>query len=197
MHWEATSRKRKQPTTDASALRRSIRKTLHLIFLGPDRLRLIQEERQKAARDAGKGLRKALRRGNTLRCGDLFSIINAAIGARGRAVAYPESASAERVNALAASITRFILKLRSHGVRVKNVQVYTAALTDIMSVGFEHQGVALVPKVEWVAESAPGDVQYSAAAGINCRAMSIAVRHLKRLLVTDRLMANLSLQCRL
>lgn len=109
----------------------------------------------------------------------------------------PESASPARVEALSQSIARFIVKLRKHNVKIKNAQVYTAAIVDIMSVGLSHQGVSLVPKVDWVAESAPGDVQYSAAAGINCRAMSMAVRHIKRLMVTDNMMANLELQCRI
>jgi len=197
VHWEPIARKTKKRTTDASALARLVLKTLHAIFLGDERKRLIGEERQKAARDAGKGLRKAMKRGRALQCCEVFSIINAAIKARGRAVLFPESASPARVEALSHIIARFIIKLRMHNVKIKNAQVYTAALVDIMSVGLTHQGVPLVPKLAWVAESAPGDVQYSAAAGINCRAMSMAVRHIKRLLVTDGLMANLELQCQI
>ena len=195
VHWEPLARKHTKRATDASAMARLVLKTLHAIFLGKERKRLISEERQKAARDAGKGLRKAMKRGRPLRCCEVFSIINAAIKARGRAVTCPESASPARVDALSQSIARFIVKLRKHNVKIKNAQVYTAALVDIMSVGLIHQGVSLVPKVAWVAESAPGDVQYSAAAGINCRAMSMAVRHIKRIMVTDNLMANLELQC--
>jgi hypothetical protein len=194
VHWEAPTAKRRRIAPDNGPLKRAVLKTLRQLFLGKERRALICAEREKAAKDAGKGIRRALRAGKSLECSDVFAIVNAAVRTRGRSVASPDAATPERVAELAEKISVFILKLRSRGVKIKNVQVYTAALTELMSVGVVHQGVSMVPKLDWVSRSAPGDSQYSLTTGINSRAMSIAIRHLKGIFVSDRLMANLHLK---
>lgn len=186
-HWEGPQRrKRRLPSDAAASTHATVSAAVEALFSSDSRAQLVQASLRKSALDIAKAIRGQIAATERVSMLQVLAISTGVMKAKGQNVRLATAdASCSRRTALARDIARFVLSLRKLGLGCKNAAVYAAAAVTIMQRGYYHQGVELVPKLQWVADNAPGDTQYSLVPSVGCRAISIAVRAIKRSLISN------------
>lgn len=164
---------------------KTVKTTLTALFHGRGRRQKVAAAAAKTASDAAKIIRHGIGQSGGVSMHRVAAVVRECIAAKGQAVrlASPQQASPARIASLADDIGRYLIRHKiSRSTRA--VAVHSAALVAMLCHGYVHQGVKLVPAVEWVRKTAPGDNQYSTAPHVVSRAMSIATRSLKGSMVS-------------
>ena len=185
-HWEAASRRRRRSSSDSNAqTMKTVKTTLTALFHGPGRRQKVTAAAAKTAHDAAKIIRHTIAKSGGISMHQVAAVVRECVGAKGQSVrlASTRRASPARIASLSDDIGRYLIR-HSISRSTRAVAVHAAALVAMLCRGYVHQGVRLVPAVEWVREAAPGDNQYSTAPHVVSRAMSIATRGLKGSMVS-------------
>lgn len=141
--------------------------------------------RQKAFGDAARAAKTTFNKKGTISLECVAKYVFQTLKRRRESVTEAEGASVDRIQGLAGDVARYILQQRKRGHEMKNAPVYAAALLWIMKSGHRVSNVDMIPKIEWVAKSVPGDMQFGAAKMVGSRSMSAAVRELKDLCISE------------
>lgn len=187
-HWETATKKKGVCAAESrAALHLVISRTLETLLYSEAREKMVLNSLRKSAADIAKEARIVFLATNPapIELSALLSIGVNVLAAKGQCIRRtPATVTKKMVDSLASDIVGFISMLRGHGIKCKNLAVYTAAILTILKVGYTHRNCTLIPAIPWVAECAPGDMQYRVVSTIGCRAVSIAVRAIKAAMVS-------------
>lgn len=86
---------------------------------------------------------------------------------------------------LTKSILRYASKVYDRLSPLPTPTVFIAVCLSLLQVGFEARGVVIFPCIPWVAQTAPTLTGYARLKNIQCRAMSICTRALKKLVFSS------------
>lgn len=185
VHWEEKHRRRKESAFDG--IRHAISTVLDGIFNSQQRKNEARRAQEKASADMAKTIRQCMSAadGTAVTLSTLLSVAQKTLESKGRAIRTAgRRATKDRLASLADDIMVYICTVLKQGRSKKLCIATTCVLVNLMSTGVACKGVTLIPRVEWIAESVPAEIQYGKICTVTCRAMSIKTRELKRKLVT-------------
>lgn len=186
VHWEGRSKRRRESAFDG--ILQAIESVLERVFNSQLRRDEVQRAQDKASADMAKTIRQCMTTssGSSVTLTTLLSVAQQTLSAKGRAIRTAgQRATKARLASLANDIMVYICTVLKQGKSKKLCIATTCVLINLMSTGVVCKGVTLIPRVEWIASSAPAEIQYGKICPVTCRAMSIKTRELKRKLVTS------------
>ena len=187
-HWEIdgahparVKRRKAQAKTDAAAkLDAAIESTCRTIFASPERAAAAE----KAAKKAGERAARAMPPGIATLDDMMQAVASECRAAGNAAVAATNSEhDVRRVAAVVKAATRLIT---GKGFKSKNAAITAAAILSLMQDGFEVDGCVMVEKHPFSHYYLPTQAQLGTMAGLQCRAITLAIRAIKRFMVTPR-----------
>lgn len=96
----------------------------------------------------------------------------------------PEPITPIRVQKLAKAIVRFYAQLGMRwSLSGKNIATFTAVVLSKLRTGYAIKTVEMFPRVDWITQHAPYDVEFAGMLQIKCRAMSTLWRKIQQLMV--------------
>lgn len=163
-----------------------IKATMRALFCPKLRKNAVGLSRRKAAIDVAKELRFERSNGRALLMSRMMKVTLAVVKVKGQSIRMPsQHATPPRLDALAQDLHHFLHKVCGTAISTKNAAVHTAAVVTLLQTGYVHKSVQLIPKIEWVQESAPGPMHVNIVKTVGCRAVSIAIRAIKAALITE------------
>lgn len=95
--------------------------------------------------------------------------------------------STVRINQLAKQIMKYHAKLDiPWTMTLKTTNTLVAVIVSKLSTGYKTNDIVVFPKVDWIAQCAPREIEYSGIKGLQCRAMSILWRKLQAIIISSK-----------
>lgn len=86
---------------------------------------------------------------------------------------------------LTTAIIRYYEKLNiDWSTTHKTMSTFTAVVVSKLRTGYLINGITIFPKIEWISQHAPTDIQFSGIVGIQCRSMSIMWRKMQAAIIS-------------
>jgi hypothetical protein len=185
-HWEIqgahparTKRRKAQAAADAAAkLNATIEKTCKVIFASDER-------RTAAAKATRKTADRAARAApSPASFNDIMTAIAAECIAAGNAIiAPPQDQTTKGIANTIKAATRFIT---AKGFKSKNPAITAAAILSLMQHGFKVNECTMVERHAFPNRYLPTQAQLGTMKGLQCRAITLAIRAIKRFMVTPK-----------